>query len=213
MPDEITLIRVTALGFLVGIAGALPPSAGAAQETHTGRVELNAYAGGLGVDDDSPFVRIRGDTHLLLGGRLAVLVTERVSVGGSFGWFSGETRPLELFDPTPDPETANLDIDVYLYNGEVTYAVVARSQVRFFGGAGLGAATFSPDQGDGRTELLIPLLTGIVWHPGGRHSRYGLRADVRDNLIPFSDSRFDGMVFEGPATHNFEFSGGISIRL
>lgn len=159
-------------------------------------IEINVHAGGLSFDD--------GDTELIFGGRAVYNMTNGFGIGGNFDYVDAEGG------------------SVLLYSGEVDYTFPSESQTHFFVGAGVGAATFDPDDVDGievdsETELLVPVGGGVKWFNRTNDPTWGLRAEVRDNIIFVSgrDVVVGGEVIEGDdeVTNNFEFSAGVSFFL
>lgn len=156
-------------------------------------IELNVHAGGFSFDD--------GDTEIMFGARAVYNMANGFGIGGNFGYV--------------DAEGGN----VLLYSGEVDYTFPSGSQTHFFVGAGVGAATFDFDEVEGfdidsQTHLLVPVGGGVKWFNETHDPTWGLRADVRDNIIFVSgeDIVVGGETIEGEdeTTHNFEFSGGVS---
>ena len=155
--------------------------------------ELNLHAGAFFPDQLES-----DDTELMLGGRILVNLLSGWSFGGSFDWI-----------PRSEIRFGNRDIDVntYLYSGGIEYNFSSQTTTRLFAGGGLGAATTklsdAPENADdSRTDFLVPLAVGIKWFDRPADPSWGIRAELRDNII-----------WWGPgddATNNFEISGGVS---
>lgn len=150
--------------------------------------ELNVHAGAFFPDQLES-----DDTEMMLGARILVNLLSGWSFGGSFDWV-----PREIGN--------DRDLNTYLYSGGIEYNFSSQSTTRLFAGAGLGAATtkFSDasDNLDDETDFLVPLAVGIKWFDRPADPSWGIRAELRDNII-----------WWGPGddpTNNFEISGGVS---
>jgi hypothetical protein len=158
--------------------------------------ELNVHAGAFFPDQFE-----RDDTEVMLGGRILVNLLSGWSFGGSFDWVPRSEIPFGSED---------IDVNTYLYSGGVEYNFSSESTTRLFAGAGLGAATtkFSDvpgDAEDSETDVMVPLAVGIKWFDRPADPSWGIRAELRDNII-----WFEGGGGETDATNNFEISGGVS---
>lgn len=179
-----------ALAVLVSLVGV---DAAQAQGRYIRPYELNLHAGAFFPDQG------RGDdTEAMFGGRILVNLLSGWSFGGSFDWV-----------PRDELTTSGEDIDVntYLYSGGVEYNFHSQSTTRLFLGLGIGAATtkFSDAPGiDDETDLLVPIAVGIKWFDRPADPAWGIRVELRDNLI-WLDRGGDT-----DATNNFEISGGVS---
>lgn len=159
-------------------------------------IEFNIHAGGISFDDAD-------DTELVVGALLEKHFENGLSFGGTFAWSQvGEAA------------------DVYFYNVQITYTFPTDSKLRPFLGGGAGAATFSFDSETGadidlasgsalrlasvghedRTEAMVPVGGGITFVNDARRPSWGVRGQVRDNIILADES----------TTHNIEFTGGFS---
>ena len=157
--------------------------------------ELNIHAGAFLPDQYQS-----DDTAFLFGGRILVNLLSGWSFGGSFDWV-----PREQIDIGGDDD---IDINTYLYSAGAEYTFASQSSTRVFAGGGLGAATtkFSDAPGlDDETDFMVPLALGIKIFNRPADPTWGIRAEVRDNIIWFE--RGGG---ETDATNNFEISGGVS---
>lgn len=179
------------LAVLLSLAGV---DAAQAQGRYIRPYELNLHAGAFFPDQG------RGDdTEAMFGGRILVNLLSGWSFGGSFDWI-----------PRDELTTGGQDIDVntYLYSGGVEYNFHSQSTTRLFLGLGIGAATnkFSDAPGiDDQTDLLVPIAVGIKWFDRPADPAWGIRVELRDNLI-WRDRGGDT-----DATNNFEISGGVSL--
>lgn len=179
-----------ALAVLVSLVGV---DTAQAQGRYIRPYELNLHAGAFFPDQG------RGDdTEAMFGGRILVNLLSGWSFGGSFDWI-----------PRDEIATTGEDIDVhtYLYSGGVEYNFHTQSTTRLFLGLGIGAATtkYSDAPGiDDQTDLLVPIAVGIKWFDRPADPAWGIRVELRDNLI-WLDRGGDT-----DATNNFEISGGVS---
>jgi hypothetical protein len=160
--------------------------------------EFNVHAGAFFPDQFR-----NDDVEPMFGARILVNLLSGWSFGGSFDWV-----PRNEIEFGPE----DIDIHTYLYSGGVEYNFASQSTTRLFAGAGLGAATtkFSdaPENVDDQTDLMVPLAFGIKWFDRPANPSWGIRAELRDNIIWFEDGGG-----ETDATNNFEISGGVSLLL
>jgi len=160
--------------------------------------EFNIHAGAFFPDQFR-----NDDTEPMFGVRMLVNLLSGWSFGGSFDWV-----PRNEIEFGPE----DIDINTYLYSGGVEYNFSSQSTTRLFAGAGIGAATtkFSdaPENVEDRTDLMVPLAVGIKWFNRPANPSWGIRAELRDNIIWFEDGGG-----ETDATNNFEISGGVSFLL
>lgn len=175
-----------------------------AQAEHYGPspVEFNAHVGALFIDTPEG---VDGDTDPMYGIRLGYNTPGGLGFAGNLDWIPGQRN----FAGT------NVDINNYLYSGEINYTFPSSGRVHAFLAAGVGAATrtFSDLPGDdsieSQTDLMIPVGGGIKWF--AQSNRWGIRTEVRDNIVLETDV-FDPA--EGDedtdARHHVEVSGGIS---
>lgn len=189
------ILGVTAAGLF------LVPAQARAQNWY----ELNGHVGGFRYDiEDS-------DTDVLLGARLMLQYGSGWAWGGNFDWVNVDRVDIGGTDE-------DIDFDLFLYSLGIEYMFPSTSQFRFFGGAGVGAATgrvsdLPPpfDDDESKTHLLVPLGVGFKWYndPILSTATWAIRGDVRDNIIFVGD---ESVIFgdEDEAKNNFEFSGGIS---
>jgi len=172
--------------------------AASAQGRYIRPYELTVHAGAFFPDQFR-----NDDTEAMFGGRILVNLLSGWSFGGSFDWV-----PRNEIDLGAEV----LDINTYLYSGGIEYNFSSQSTTRLFVGGGLGAATtkFSDasENIEDRTDLMVPLAVGIKWFNRPTDPGWGIRAELRDNIIWFEDG--DGQT---DATNNFEVSGGVSILL
>jgi hypothetical protein len=181
---------IVAIAVIATLAGARSAHA---QGRYIRPWELNVHAGAFFPDQLQ-----NDDTELMLGARILVNLLSGWSFGGSFDWV-----------PRNEIRFGNQDIDIntYLYSGGIEYNFSTQSTTRFFAGAGLGAATTKlsdvPENADdSETDLLVPLALGIKWFDRPADPSWGIRAELRDNIIWWGR--------DDDPTNNFEISGGVS---
>jgi hypothetical protein len=181
---------IVALAVIATLAGA---KSAHAQGRYIRPWELNVHAGAFFPDQLQ-----NDDTELMLGARILVNLLSGWSFGGSFDWV-----------PRNEIRFGNQDIDIntYLYSGGVEYNFSSQSTTRFFAGAGLGAATTKlsdvPENADdSETNFMVPLALGIKWFDRPADPSWGIRAELRDNIIWWGP--------DDDPTNNFEISGGVS---
>lgn len=155
--------------------------------------ELNIHAGGLFPDE--------GDSNGLLGLRMMLHKASGWGFGGNFDW-------VPISDTGFDEV---VDVNLYLYSFEVDYTFQSDNPLRFFVGAGAGAATTrigdAPEAiDDTATDFLLPLALGLKWFNRMDNPSWAIRIDVRDNVIWFERANGDT-----DADNNWEVSAGFSI--
>lgn len=164
--------------------------------------ELNVHVGGLqydlGFDDDD-----NTDTDVMLGARLTQHFESGWGWGGNFDWV--------LADEFQTPSGEDIDVNLYLYSGEVNYTFPTTGRAKIFLSGGLGAATLSVSDIPGvdddfdDTNLMVPLGVGFKWYNDARDPTWAIRGDLRDNIV-FGDEE-EG---EDETDQNFEYSIGVS---
>ncbi len=177
----------------------------AAQAAHYGPapLEFNAHVGALFLDTPEG---ADSDTDPMYGVRLGYNTPSGFGLAGNLDWVPGERNV----------SGTDIDVNTWLYSGELNYTFASSRRVHPCVAAGVGAATrtFSdlPDDDDdieSQTDLMIPFGGGIKWF--SQSNRWGIRTEIRDNMVLLTDV-FDEE--EGDedteATHNVELSGGIS---
>jgi hypothetical protein len=181
---------IVAIAVIATLAGA---KSAHAQGRYIRPWELNVHAGAFFPDQLQ-----NDDTELMLGARILVNLLSGWSFGGSFDWV-----------PRNEIRFGNQDIDIntYLYSGGIEYNFSTQSTTRFFAGAGLGAATTKlsdvPENADdSETDFMVPLALGIKWFDRPADPSWGIRAELRDNIIWWGR--------DDDPTNNFEISGGVS---
>lgn len=165
-------------------------------------LEFNAHVGALFIDTPEG---VEGDTDPMYGIRLGYNTPGGFGLAGNLDWIPGKRNV----------SGSDIDINTYLYSGEVNYTFASSRRIHPFVAAGVGAETrtFSglpgDDSIDAETDLLIPVGGGIKWF--SQSNRWGIRTDLRDNIVLETDV-FDPV--EGDkdtkAQHHVEVSGGIS---
>ena len=181
---------IVAIAVIASLAGA---KSAHAQGRYIRPWELNVHAGAFFPDQLQ-----NDDTELMLGARILVNLLSGWSFGGSFDWV-----------PRNEIRFGNQDIDIntYLYSGGIEYNFSTQSTTRFFAGAGLGAATTKlsdvpENSDDSETDFMVPLALGIKWFDRPADPSWGIRAELRDNIIWWGR--------DDDPTNNFEISGGVS---
>lgn len=177
----------TTLAVAVAMLVVTPGTGHAQVEPYADRpFEVNAHVGGLALD--------QADTEVMVGARVVFHTPRGLGFGGNFDVSSIEESEARFGG-------LGFEGDLFLASGEVTYTFRSDNPVHVFVSLGVGAATFSPDEGDSESELLIPIGGGFAWFP--EESRWAVRADVRDQIIRVENGESDTF-------HNWELSGGIS---
>jgi hypothetical protein len=176
-----------------------------AQAEHYGPspIEFNAHVGALFLDTPEG---ADSDTDPMYGIRLGYNMPSGFGLAGNLDWVPGERN---IFG-------SDVDVNTWLYSGEINYTFGSGARIHPFVAAGVGAATrtFSdlPDDDDdieSQTDLMIPFGGGIKWF--SQSNRWGIRTEIRDNMIMLTDVFDDEEGDEDTeATHNVELSGGIS---
>jgi hypothetical protein len=198
MKRKMFAIAFTAL-MVVGITARVQ-----AQEEHYGPspLEFNAHVGALFIDTPEG---VDSDTDPMYGVRLGYNTTSGIGLAGNLDWIPGERNV----------GGSAIDVNTWLYSGELNYTFASSRRIHPFVAAGVGAATrtFSDIPGedsiDSQTDLMIPVGGGIKWF--AQSNRWGIRTEVRDNIVLETDV-FDPE--EGDedtsAAHHVELSGGVS---
>ena len=175
-----------------------------AQAEHYGPapIEFNAHVGALFIDTPEG---VESDTDPMYGIRLGYNTPGGFGLAGNLDWIPGKRNV----------GGSSIDLNTYLYSGEVNYTFGSGGRIHPFLAAGVGAATrtFSDIPGedsiDTQTDLMIPVGGGIKWF--SQSNSWGIRTEVRDNIVLETDV-FDPE--EGDedtsAAHHVEVSGGIS---
>lgn len=159
--------------------------------------ELNVHAGGLrydlGVDDDA-FENT--DTDVMLGARFLLTPGGTWGFGGNFDWVNVDRFGTGFGD--------DIDVDMYLYSGELNYTFASQGQGKFFVLGGLGGRTIKVED-ESESRLAMPLGGGFKWLNRAHVPSWAIRGEVRDHVV-FGDEN-EG---EDDFDQNFEFSGGVS---
>lgn len=183
-------MRRTALGLVLSAAALLiAPTALSAQ---WGNWELNIHGGlyqrdlGLDVeefdladeDDDT-------DTDPLIGARLLYNTTSGIGLGANFDWVFVDEIPLGPGAPSED-----VNVNLYLWSGELHYTFPSESRAKFFAGAGIGGATrqftdlgVTGDDEETFTDLLVPVFLGLKFVNDAFDPSWGFTVEGRDNII------------------------------
>lgn len=163
--------------------------------------ELNVHAGAYFPDED-----FSDDTEGMFGGRIFLHKPSGWGFGGNFDYI-----PRQGQIGTDDDDV--VDVTTYLYSGELNYTFPTASQLAFFVGGGVGAATTKIDldiEDDSSTDLLVPLGGGVKWNNRPSNPSWAIRGDLRDNIIFAEEFDVDEGDEDKKATHNMEISGGVS---
>ena len=196
--------RVWVLSALMALVSTAAPAAAQIAGRTMPSYELNVHAGAFLPDVDGD-----RETDGLVGTRFVLRFPSGWSFGGNFDWVASDPVSGSIAN------AADIDINTFLYSGEVSYLFPSPTAVHFFVGAGVGAATTRfdavpgmNDDPDDTTDLLVPLSGGLILYNRTVEPSWGFRFDARDNIVwvdtpaPADDTE---------ATHNWEFSAGISI--
>ncbi len=197
------------LGALVAL---LAPHAAQAQHDYWEfNVHGGAFAYDLGIDDDD---EDNTDTDVLVGLRLARHWENGWGVGVNGDWIFADQ-----FDLPDTAEDDDINVDLYLYYADLSYAFPSAGRANFFLSAGIGGATtrvsdIPPDDEDQtNSDLLIPLGIGLKIHNDPDDPSWGFRIDAKDALIWRDDIDIvDPEPIEDDTEwkNNWELSGGIS---
>jgi hypothetical protein len=193
-----------AMAFTALLALGITASAQAQAEHYAGApLEFNAHVGALFIDTPEG---ADSDTDPMYGIRLGYNTPGGLGFAGNLDWVPGQRNV----------SGTDIDINTWLYSGELNYTFASSRRIHPFLAAGVGAATrtFSDlpgddDDIDSTTDLMIPVGGGIKWF--SQSNRWGIRTEVRDNIVLETDV-FDPE--EGDedteAAHHVEVSGGVS---
>ncbi|HUP00835.1 MAG TPA: hypothetical protein VM737_04860 [Gemmatimonadota bacterium] len=151
--------------------------------------ELNVHVGSVNLD-------FTDEHQFMAGGRALFSLPNGLGVGGNIDWVNTELAT------------------VYLYSGEINLTIPMGLPADLILSAGIGAISISPEDEEDdeapvtvedETSTMVPLGVGVRWQDRtGAPPWIGYRFDLRDNVI-FPDEDFDNN------THNWEFSGGVSL--
>lgn len=149
------------------------------------------------------------ETDVILGARLTQSFQSGWSWGGSFGFV-----PLDQIELGPGFEDEDVNVNLFVYNGEVSYTFPTTGRTHIFVLGGIGAATLQvddipgPDEDRSETNLLVPLGAGLKLMNDATNPTWGIRAELRDHIV-FLDGE-DG-VDEDDTDQSVEISFGFSI--
>lgn len=191
-----------ALGLFVALG---LPAVGQAQE----RTWEFAVAGGAlrndVVEDDA--------TDLSIGGRFARYTSGGWGVGAALDWIGMDSEiPIE-------GGKVDVDVDQFLYGVTVDKSFEVSPRARFVVGSGVGAATARysdlPRPAGGvrdvsETNLFVPIGAGVKLLNRAQAPSWGLRFDVRDNLVFVGDDAPAGLVRDDDVVQQWQASAGIS---
>jgi len=184
-----------------------------------GNWELNVHGGvyqrDLGLSSDAFNLADEDDdtdTDPLVGARLLYNTSSGFSFGGNFDWV--------LVDQVPNPpgsENEDMNVNLYLYSGEVHYTFPSQSGVKFFVGAGVGGATrrftdIPPSGGESDfTDLLVPVVAGLKFVNDAFDPSWGFTIEGRDNIIWIDEFDIVELDEDKKATNTFALQGGLSL--
>lgn len=205
-------MRQIVFGIVLSAAALLiAPTVSSAQ---WGNVELNIHGGvyqpdlginsdALGLDDSADDT----DTDPLVGGRLQYNARNGLGIGANFDWV--------FLDQLKTGTGDDIDINLYLYSGELHYTFPSASRVKFFAGAGVGGATRRisdlPGIGDrSSTDLLVPVVAGLKFVNDADLPRWGITIEGRDNIIWVDEFDATEGDTDKKATNTWALQGGIS---
>ncbi|HET6362946.1 MAG TPA: outer membrane beta-barrel protein [Gemmatimonadota bacterium] len=180
---------------------------------------VTGYAGSFAIaDDELDGVGMTTDASVLLGARLAYLLTPRWAIEASYGHAS--------LDGTSEG-FGEVDGRLHLYHAGLVFLAPDSAVAQVALSAGAGGMHYSYDeferqgillQGESwANELLISLGAGLLVNLG-RHA--GLRVEARDDIqfcsaeeepIEVTDD-FSHCPLDDKVLHNPEFSGGVLLR-
>ena len=134
-------------------------------------VEIEGHGGILRFDSEG--------LKPVTGGRATFRLRNGIGIGASANFAQ---RPFEVDDDTEEADAVLASLDL-------SYMFESAARANIFAVLGVGAARFDPPPshaalGVGKaTELLIPVGIGILWynHPG--RPWWGIRTDLRDNIV------------------------------
>lgn len=190
-----------------------------------GNWELNVHGGlyqrDLGLDVEEFDLEDDGDdtdTDPLVGARIQYNTGSGIGIAGNFDWVFVDQITLPAGSAAED-----INVNLYLYSGELHYTIPSESALKFFVGAGVGAATrqftdlgSAGDEEESFTDLLVPVFAGLKWVNDAVDPTWGFTLEGRDNII-FIDE-FDPVegdedkkatnTWAGQAGLSFFFGGG-----
>ncbi|MFN2420501.1 MAG: thrombospondin type 3 repeat-containing protein [Gemmatimonadota bacterium] len=194
----------------------------AALRAQTSNWEINLHGGvyqrdlGLDVEEfDLEDENDDTDTDPLIGARILYNFANGFGIGANGEWV--------FVDQIPLPEEAadeDVNVNLYLYSGELHYTIPSESRVKFFLGAGIGGATRqltdvpTVDEPTGEslesTDLLVPVFLGLKFVNDGFDPSWGITVEGRDNIIWIEEFDFDELDEDKNATNTWAVQAGLS---
>lgn len=180
-----------------------------------GQVVVQPYLGVYWFDDgalDADFQEAEFDAGPILGARVSVPIGRGWAVGGGYGL---ALLPLSIAVTTIEGnrEVVELDAREHLYYGALEYGSLRQRPFGFLISGELGGATYSPESGGNTSDFLAGFGAGLAFRQG---ERLGVRFDIRDHLRFCSrgvvGERAGLCLRDDEVLHNFELSGGVTLR-
>lgn len=160
----------------------------------------------LEVEGHGGLLRFDGEGFApLTGGRVALHLPNGLGFGATAAFTK---RPVDF-----DGESE--DADAWIATADILYMLPSVTRANIYGTIGVGAARFDASEaeaaagGDEETEWVIPVGVGILWyaHPWG--DWWGIRSEVRDNIIFLRGDPDLGR--DDAISNNWELSVGLSL--
>lgn len=190
------------IAWTVAWAVVLPLTFAAEARAQANPYEIEPYVGAF-VND---FSGGDDETDVILGVRLLQSFPSGWGWGGSFGFV-----PLDEIALGPGFEDEDINVNLFVYNGEVSYTFPTTGRTHVFVLGGVGAATLQvddiPGEDDDRseTDVLVPLGGGVKFMNDAANPTWGVRAEVRDHIV-----FVDGDDRDGDTDQSVEISFGFS---
>ena len=212
---------VLTLALLGALWSPLEAQVSAPSDTSTGYPNwfVTGYAGSFAIaDDELDGVGMTTDASVLLGARIAYLLTSRWAIEASYGHASLDATSEGFGD---------VDGGLHLYHAGLVFLVPDSATAQVALSAGAGGMHYSYEEFERRgvllqgeswaNELAVSLGAGLLVNLG-RHA--GLRVEARDDIQfcsaeaePIDETNdFSHCPLEDKVLHNPELSGGILFR-
>jgi hypothetical protein len=137
-------------------------------------IELEVHGGGIRFED--------GGSRLAYGGRVGLRFPNGIGLGATA---TLAERAYEDELTGDDTEKA----DAAYYTADLSYMLESVEPANIYGFLGAGVARYDPPPahealGVGKsTEIVIPVGLGILWYAHGGSPWWGLRTEIRDNIV------------------------------
>lgn len=160
----------------------------------------------LEVEGHGGLLRFDGEGFApIYGGRATVHFPNGLGVGATAGFTK---RPVDFADESEDA-------DAWIVTADFLYMLPSVTRANIYAVIGVGAARLDPSAaeeaagGEQATEVVVPVGVGILWyaHPGGNW--WGIRSEVRDNIIFLRGDPDLGT--DDAISNNWELSVGLSL--